>query len=112
MPDRPPHPSNVPGDFYVEDGCCTLCGVPFVEAPELFGTVGDATGASHCYVRRQPETHAEVEQMVGAITRAEFECIRYRGTDGLVQLRLVAAGAGAACDTPTPHLAREAEREE
>jgi hypothetical protein len=33
MADHQPHPANVPGDFYVEDGCCTMCEVPFAEAP-------------------------------------------------------------------------------
>jgi hypothetical protein len=33
-----PHAANVAGAFYVEDGCCTMCEVPFAEAPELFGT--------------------------------------------------------------------------
>jgi len=30
------HPRNAPGEFYVEKDCCTLCGVPWTIAPELF----------------------------------------------------------------------------
>ena len=44
MSEHKPHPANVPGDFYVEDGCCTMCLVPFTEAPELFGECQDPKG--------------------------------------------------------------------
>ena len=33
MEEHTPNPANVPGDFYVQDGCCTMCEVPFAEAP-------------------------------------------------------------------------------
>ncbi len=46
--ERMPFPKNVPGDFYVEDGCCTSCGMPTTEAPELFAYAPDG----HCYVRQ------------------------------------------------------------
>jgi hypothetical protein len=62
--DHIPHSANVPGDFYVEDGCCTMCEVPFAEAPDLFGSVQDPRGYTHCYVKRQPETPDELDQMV------------------------------------------------
>ena len=79
-----PHPANVAGDFYVEDGCCTMCEVPFAEAPTLFGACQDPQGYPHCYVKRQPDTAGELDQMVLAIRHAEFPCIRYRGTDKVI----------------------------
>jgi hypothetical protein len=93
-----PHPANVSGDFYVEDGCCTMCEVPFAEAPNLFGTCQDPNGYPHCYVKRQPETLAELEQMVSAIRCAELECIRYRGRDKVILDRLVQVGQRGICD--------------
>ena len=47
MSRRIPHAANVKGDFYVEENCCTMCGVPFVEAPELFGIGTIRTGTSN-----------------------------------------------------------------
>jgi hypothetical protein len=105
-----PHPANVPGDFYVEDGCCTMCEVPFAEAPELFGTALDEKGFAHCVVNRQPETPAELEEMISAIKCAELQCIRYRGADRLIQLRLVGEGEGVICDELPADLQAEADR--
>ena len=93
-----PHSANVPGDFYVEDGCCTMCEVPFIEAPDLFGTVKNPDGYVHCFVKRQPESQNEIDQMVRAIQCAEFQCIRYRGSDRRIQMRLVEHGEGEVCD--------------
>src|SRR5690349_11925792 len=71
---RKPHPSNVPGDYYVEDGCCTMCMLPFNEAPELIGEAKDPRGYSHCFVKRQPQNDHERAQMVSAIQVAELRC--------------------------------------
>ncbi len=98
MTEHIPYPTNVPGEFYVEDGCCTMCEVPFAEAPNLFGTAEDPNGYSHCYVKRQPESPQELDQMVRAIRFAELQCIRYRGADRLIQLRLIGVGEGKICD--------------
>ena len=108
MAEHTPHPANVPGDFYVEDGCCTMCEVPFAEAPGLFGTVQDPKGYPHCFVNRQPRTPAELEQMLSAVRCAELQCIRYRGADRLIQLRLVSDGEGAICDGLPPDLQQAA----
>ena len=112
MAEHRPHPANVPGDFYVEDGCCTMCEVPFAEAPGLFGVTQDPKGYPHCYVQRQPGSPAELDQMVSAIRCAELECIRYRGTDRRIQLRLVEVGQGAICDGLPQELQQEANRQE
>ena len=74
-PSYPPHPANVPGQFYVEQNCCITCGVPEDIAPDLFGWV---EGESHCYVKKQPETPAEFDQMREAMCSSEADCIRAR----------------------------------
>ena len=98
MANSKPHPANVPGDFYVKENCCTMCDVPFVEAPGLFGVVTDDEGYEQCYVKRQPATPQELDQMIRTVGAAEFRCIRYRGQDRAVQQRLVRFGERAACD--------------
>lgn len=98
MAERKPHPANEPGEFYVEDGCCTMCEAPFAQAPDLFGVCQDSRGYPHCFVRRQPVTPGELDQMVSAIQVAELQCIRYRGGDRAIQLRLVQGGDAGTCD--------------
>lgn len=84
-----PHPSNVPGDYYVQDSCCTMCNVPFVVAPELFGEINDERGFLHCFVKRQPTSDSEHALMVEAIASAELSCIRYSGRDSEIQKQLI-----------------------
>lgn len=91
-----PHPKNVSGDFYVEDGCCTACGIPEAEAPDHF-TFDDA---NHCYVKKQPCTEAETDRMLEAMYVAELSCIRYRGRDPAIFARLGAMGEPDLCDFP------------
>jgi hypothetical protein len=95
---------NVAGDFYVEEGCCTMCGVPDVEAPELFGGFeADRSGtpdAKACWVKKQPKSTAELNAMVRAVWAQEFECIRYGGTDQLLIDRLHRDGLEACVDWP------------
>ena len=95
-----PHPLNVVGDFYVEDGCCTACEVPFSEAADLFGMTDDPY--FHCYVKRQPTNETETDQMLSAIMCAELQCIHYRGKDVPIISRLSAMGEMDVCDTPPP----------
>ena len=102
--DVKPHPLNAIGDFYVEDGCCTACDVPQTEAPELFGMTTDPH--YHCYVKRQPQSDTEHEQMLSAILCAELQCIHYRGNDRAIISRLSAMGEMEVCDT-TPPLGTE-----
>mgnify|MGYP000125442163 CR=1 FL=1 len=100
MADRRRFHLNVIGPFYVEDGCCTLCGVPDAEAPDLF-----AEAEGHCYVRRQPGTSEEIERMLSAIGCAELGCIRYAGDDPTILERLALVGEAAVCDSMPPHIA-------
>lgn len=96
MSDIKPHPLNAPGVFYVEDGCCTACEVPFSEAPALF----KYDDSDHCYVSRQPSTSEETSGMLSAIACADLQCIRYRGTDAQILDRLAAMGETEICDNP------------
>jgi hypothetical protein len=96
MSDIKPHPQNALGDYYVEYGCCTACEVPFSEAPDLF----EYDDSCHCFVRRQPTTDEETNQMLSAIACAELQCIRYRGTDPKLFDRFAAMGEVDICDNP------------
>jgi hypothetical protein len=84
--------------------------VPFLDAPNLFGIFLDPKGSQHCYVKRQPVSPAELDEMVNVIRCAEFQCIRYRGAEHLIQLRLVEADEGMVCDILPSDLRSEAER--
>ena len=78
--DVKPHPLNVIGDFYVEDGCCTTCDVPQTEAPDLFGMTSEPY--YHCYVKRQPESEAErLPNAVGHCLCRIAVAFTYRGND-------------------------------
>lgn len=68
-------PRNVVGEFYVKHGCCTLCGVPWHYAPELFSY--DDNG---CWVSRQPVEPDERRKMLKVIAMQELGCIRSRQT--------------------------------
>src|SRR5207253_3205512 len=90
-----PHPANVPGPFYVEDGCCLACGVWEVDAPGLMAWLDDQ---SHCYVARQPETDAEFRQMLWAMETNEVDCLRVRGCKPEWAEELRRNGLGAQID--------------
>jgi len=77
---RPAAHRNVPGDFSVDADCCTLCGVPWLYAPDLFGY--DNGG---CWVKKQPTTALERSQMIVVMQAQEFDCIRYKGSDSQVR---------------------------
>ena len=94
------HPLNADGDFYVEDGCCTMCGVPEMEAPALFGRASGSD--SHCFVKRQPQSPDEFDQMLNVIACAELQCIRYCGNDSSVFVRLYKLNEIDVCDNPPP----------
>ena len=93
---------NVAGPFYVEDGCCTLCGVPGVTAPELFGGFEPdgsvLEGAEQCWVKRQPSSHPELNAMIETMARQELGCIRYDGNDSNVVTLLRSLGHGDQVD--------------
>lgn len=85
-----------------------MCEVPLADAPILFGVVQDPEGYPHCFVKQQPVAEVELGQMILAIRHAELGCIRYRGADRLVQLRLSAFGEQSVCDNPFAETEPEA----
>jgi hypothetical protein len=103
MREKPkPFPKNVEGDFYVEDGCCTRCGVPELYAPDIIGF--DESDA-HCFIAKQPTDDNELYQAIKATWASELECIRYSGKNPQILRRLAEAGAADCCDQK--HLIRE-----
>lgn len=90
---RPPHPANVPGTFYVEDGCCISCGVWEDVAPDLLSwQQEDGENDAHCFVSRQPQVDAEFVRMMDAMLVGEADCIRARNCRPDWAERLRAAG--------------------
>jgi ferredoxin len=97
---RIPFPENSPGAFYVEDGCCTSCGMPSTVAPSLFSYANDG----HCYVSKQPSDGKEIFQMIEAFAVQDIGCIRYKGSNRVIQIKLIAVGEGDQCDQLDPDL--------
>lgn len=93
------HSLNVIGPFYVEDGCCTACGVPDSLAPDLFGGADDV----HCFVKRQPHTSSDLDAMMRVMVTQEVGCIRYAGSDDALLRRLSEDGEAGQCDVTPPH---------
>jgi len=85
---------NVKGDFYVKDGCCTLCGVPYVEAPELFGGFDQLGNISYnqCFVKKQPENIQELSKMINTMAMQEIDCIRYCGQNNDIKQKIKSVG--------------------
>lgn len=92
------HPENAEGPFYVEDGCCITCGIPVDAAPDIFGWASNETS---CIVKCQPVTAEDLDRTMIAICTAEVDCIRYRGDDPAVFLRMAQAGHALNCDLPS-----------
>jgi hypothetical protein len=82
-------------DFYVEPGCCMLCGEPEGIAPEVF-----ETGENHCFVKRQPSSQDQVDRTIRAMWSSEADCIRYRGRDAGLLDRIARAGMISLTDHP------------
>jgi hypothetical protein len=82
------YPKNAPGDFYVEDGCCLLCGVPWYFAPDNF-----AVDDRQCYVQRQPANEAELIKMIKVMHIQELDCVRYKGRDRQI-IDAIQSGSG------------------
>ncbi len=93
-----PHPRNAAGDFYIADGCCITCAVMHTEAPGLLAwdETPDETGkvTPHCYVARQPQTEAELDEMMWAFRVSDAGCMRYRGSDPDLLFRIRDLGFG------------------
>jgi hypothetical protein len=87
------------GDFYVQEGCCTACGVPQLIAPELVGWTEEK--APSCYWIRQPESPEEVDRAIKIIQTQELGCHRYAGNDPAILERLPRED----CDFLCPEMA-------
>lgn len=105
MSNRKPHAKNVPGDFYVVDGCCTACLLPHSVAGEFFGRADEGPNpydpnlrVTHCYVRQQPVSGDDFEKMALALEVQELDCVRYRGSDRKVIRFLKKRGLGEYVD--------------
>jgi hypothetical protein len=94
-----PYHKNVPGPFYVEAGCCVTCAIPVNGAPDVFAWDDEAEG-SHCFVYRQPRTADGFGKVVEVMKHAEFNCIRYRGSDAAEIRQLRERGLEGQCDLP------------
>lgn len=100
---RKAHPANIPGPFYVEDGCCVFCGVWELDAPDLLAW-SDNSDTPHCYVARQPETDAEFQRMRRAMDSADLDCIRVHNCRPEWEAQLRLDGLGDQIDTEPPEL--------
>lgn len=96
MKARPPSSNDTvhdQGAFYIEPGCCLLCGVPEDIAPEIFHT-----GEEYCSIIRQPCSRDEIDRSIRAMWSSEVDCIRYRGHDATILERLARAGMAGQAD--------------
>ena len=87
---------NSQGDFYVENGVCTSCGAPQVEAPDLIEH--SALEYGHCYFKKQPQTEGEIERAINAIAVSCISGLRYGGTNEKILKRLYEIGESEQCD--------------
>jgi hypothetical protein len=67
-------------------------------APSLFEESQD----SHCFVRRQPDSEAELYRMLQVLATQELGCVRYRGRDDAMLRRIAEAGGAKLCDVTPP----------
>jgi hypothetical protein len=89
------------GDFYTENGSCTVCGAPQAEAPDL---IEHAKVDGHCYFRRQPVTETDIDQAIAAMQVSCVGALRYGGTDEGILKRLYENGMAELCDNkPQQH---------
>lgn len=83
---------NAPGDFYVEDGACISCGMPFHESPDLIGEDTSDDIGYHCYFKRQPSNNTEIKDAIHAMEVSCCGALHYSGADEKVIKMIVAAG--------------------
>jgi hypothetical protein len=75
------------GFFYVADECCTNCGVPVAEAPNVF-----SWNETSCFVRSQPRTLDDLQRVFAVLSMQELACVRYAGDDARVRAVLQRLG--------------------
>lgn len=94
--EKPRHPMNASGPFYVENGICLMCGVLDIVAPDLIGYMDEEY--SHCYFKKQPKTPEELERAIKAIDYSEVQGLRYAGNDPDILNKLIERGCKDCCD--------------
>lgn len=102
IPFPEPYPENVPGPFYVGDGCCTACDLPIEIAPDLFAYTPRLIRPRHCFVQKQPTTADELTRMLRVVWGAETECVYYRGSDTDTLRRLAELDRSFCSEIPPP----------
>ena len=111
--ERIPHKLNAPGDFYVEDGCCTACDLPSGEAPGFFefeetkNEFNPEEKSYHCYFCKQPKNIEETKKVLGAMQVQEVDCIRYKGKDPQVLKLMVEEGISEYSDILEPSTSKQ-----
>ena len=94
-----PHPKNAAGPFFVANQECIACGAPHAVASDLMGwdqmqsTLKPNTFYPHCYFKKQPETVAELQQAIDAVTVSCCGALRYAGSDPAIIGTLKESGA-------------------
>jgi hypothetical protein len=68
--------------------------MPSTVAPGLFSYAKNG----HCYVSKQPSNGKEVAQMMQAFEVQDIGCIRYKGSNRVIKIKLIAMGEGDQCD--------------
>ncbi len=68
--------------------------MPSTVAPGLFSYANDG----HCFVSKQPSDGKEIFQMIQAFEVQDIGCIRYKGTNRVIKIKLIALGEGDQCD--------------
>jgi hypothetical protein len=94
LPNR--YPENTQGDFYVENEVCITCGAPESVAPDLIEHSKLEYG--HCYFKKQPKSHDEIERAISAMDVSCIAGLRYGGTDENILKRIYEKGLEDLCD--------------
>lgn len=94
--ERPRHPMNTDGAFYVENERCLMCGVLDDVIPDLIGHTDEEY--PHCYFKKQPKTPEELERVIEAIHYSEIQGLRYAGSDPDILNKLIERGCKDCCD--------------
>lgn len=93
---------DAPGDFYVLHNDCTCCEAPLAEAGRMIELGLVASGHSSCYMKRQPVTDEEIEQLMCAMQVNCMGALRYRGSCPRIQQLMINNGISHLCDQLVP----------
>lgn len=89
-----PYHKNAPGAFFVEDGCCITCGVMHESKGGRFFEWDEKADSSHCYIKLQPETKHDLQDMIKAMKVSDVDCVFYKGCNKNWQKQLRQNGLG------------------